>query len=185
MFYLAALDTDNERNKFELLYTQNIQLLTNIARKILLSEELADDAVHTTFLNAIEHKEEILRMSAIDFRRWSVVVLKNNCFDIRRKRKNIDTSVQLDADEVQEIANSQESIEDIIISMETYTSIMAVLAHLDPLNREIFQMKYVLGLSYAQICITCGLTTDQLNSRMERTRRKVRKLLKGVDNNYE
>jgi RNA polymerase sigma-70 factor (ECF subfamily) len=185
MFYLAALDSDKERDKFELLYTQNLQLLTNIARKVLLSEELADDAVHTTFLNALEHKEEIFRMSAIDFRRWSVVVLKNNCADIRRRRKNIDTAVQLDADWVQEIEVTQESVEENLIHKETYAYMIAALAQIDPLNRDIFQMKYILGATYAQICKVHGLTLEQLSSRMERTRRKIRKLLKGVNENHE
>jgi RNA polymerase sigma-70 factor (ECF subfamily) len=184
-FNLIALDTDNERDKFNLFYTQNKQLLTSIARKLLLSEELADDAVHTTFLKAMEHKEEIFRMSAIDFRRWSVVVLKNNCADIRRKRKNIDTAVQLDADWVEEIENSQESVEEIMIHKETYASMMVALAQLDPLNREIFQMKYILGMPYAEICKIHRLTIEQLSCRMERTRRKIRTLLKGVCENHE
>ena len=51
------------------------------------------------------------------------------------------------------------------------------LAGLEPDDREVFLLKEVAGLSYAEIATTCGLTPDAVRSRLHRTRLVLRKHL--------
>jgi RNA polymerase sigma-70 factor (ECF subfamily) len=53
----------------------------------------------------------------------------------------------------------------------------AALAALEEDDREVFLLKEVAGLSYAEIAATCGLTPDAVRSRLHRTRLALRKQL--------
>jgi RNA polymerase sigma-70 factor (ECF subfamily) len=53
----------------------------------------------------------------------------------------------------------------------------AALASLDDDDREVFLLKEVGGLSYAEIAEACGLTPDAVRSRLHRTRLTLRKHL--------
>jgi DNA-directed RNA polymerase specialized sigma24 family protein len=71
-FYIAALETDEERDGIKDLYERYHQLLMKVALKIVRSSDLAEDAVHETFLAAIEDKGKIILQPAVNFRNWSV-----------------------------------------------------------------------------------------------------------------
>jgi RNA polymerase sigma-70 factor (ECF subfamily) len=53
----------------------------------------------------------------------------------------------------------------------------AALATLDEDDREVFLLKEVGGLAYAEIAAACGLTPDAVRSRLHRTRLALRKHL--------
>lgn len=53
----------------------------------------------------------------------------------------------------------------------------AALATLGAEDREVFLLKEVAGLSYAEIAAACGLTPDAVRSRLHRTRLALRKQL--------
>jgi RNA polymerase sigma-70 factor (ECF subfamily) len=56
-------------------------------------------------------------------------------------------------------------------------SLDAALASLEEDDREIFLLKEVAGLSYAEIAEACGVTPDAVRSRLHRTRIALRKQL--------
>ena len=53
----------------------------------------------------------------------------------------------------------------------------AALGSLEADDREVFLLKEVAGLSYAEIARACGLTPDAVRSRLHRTRLNLRKQL--------
>lgn len=53
----------------------------------------------------------------------------------------------------------------------------AALASLDDDDREVFLLREVAGLNYAEIADACGLTADAVRSRLHRTRLALRKQL--------
>lgn len=53
----------------------------------------------------------------------------------------------------------------------------AALGTLETDDREVFLLKEVAGLSYAEIASACGLTPDAVRSRLHRTRLNLRKQL--------
>ena len=53
----------------------------------------------------------------------------------------------------------------------------AALGSLETDDREVFLLKEVAGLSYAEIASACGLTPDAVRSRLHRTRLTLRKQL--------
>jgi RNA polymerase sigma-70 factor (ECF subfamily) len=175
-FYLSALDTNEERDKLTRMYDLHKRELTRIAMNILRKPELAEDAVHDTFLEAIKHKDKIFSRSSTDFLRWCVVVVEGKCVDILRRRKHISESPSLDDEKTGEVSDDGEPLDIILTKREDYDLIRGCLPELDAENRQILWRKYVLGMSYKEIAEEMNMTPEQLTSRMARTKAKLRVL---------
>jgi RNA polymerase sigma factor (sigma-70 family) len=63
-----------------------------------------------------------------------------------------------------------------IIQKDNQAFFMKCLAELEPLNRQILEMKYVRGMSFDQICSELNMTFPQVNGRLARTRAKIKVL---------
>lgn len=61
---------------------------------------------------------------------------------------------------------------------ETTVAINEALAALDELDRDVFLMREIAGLSYDEIAQACDLTSDAVRSRIHRTRLRLRDHLK-------
>ena len=48
VFYLAALDSDDDKNKFEYIYRKYYRFMLHTAAGIIKNPTLAEDAVHET-----------------------------------------------------------------------------------------------------------------------------------------
>ncbi|MVB10008.1 hypothetical protein CAFE_06790 [Caprobacter fermentans] len=59
IFFLSMLETDEDKNKFTLLYEKYRKLLFYVANQILKDDYLSEDAVHQTFLKIIDNLEKI------------------------------------------------------------------------------------------------------------------------------
>jgi RNA polymerase sigma-70 factor (ECF subfamily) len=178
--YIAALDTEDERDRLRELYDRYHKLLMKVAFKIVRSPDLAEDAVHETFLAAIEDKNRIFLQSAVNFRNWSVIVVRNKCFDILREYKNFDDSVRLESEsgtDMSDIPSDDAPVDRGLIQGDEKAILMKCLAELEPLNRQILEMKYVRGMSFAEICSELNMTFPQVNGRLARTREKVKAML--------
>jgi RNA polymerase sigma-70 factor (ECF subfamily) len=177
---MAALETDEERYNLKDLYERYHQLLMKVALKIVRSPDLAEDAVHETFLAAIEDKNKIFSQSSVNFRNWSVIVVRNKCFDILREYKNFDDSVRLESEsgtDMSDVPSDDAPLDRELIQRDDKAILMKCLAELEPLNRQILEMKYVRGMSFAEICSELNMTFPQVNGRLARTREKVKMLL--------
>jgi RNA polymerase sigma-70 factor (ECF subfamily) len=174
--YLSALETDEERDKLEYIYTTYKRLFMSIALNILHSQERAEDAVHNTFLSLIERKEKFLSKTPIDLRNWCGLVLRGHCIDVLRRNKHYGGGIPLDSDDTHELADESEPFDLRLTKREDYERLAGCISRLDPLNKQILEMKYVLDMSFDEISRELGMTVAQLNSRLARTRAKIKKL---------
>ncbi|MDR2356582.1 MAG: sigma-70 family RNA polymerase sigma factor [Oscillospiraceae bacterium] len=173
-FYISALESDGERDRFAYLYEQNFRLLTKAAYRILRSNELAEEAVHDAFVRVLERKEKFLSLDAVNFRNLCVRIVRNRCIDILRRGKPLKDAVRLDAEGAPELASGEAPSDLRIETREDYERLMDCVAELEPLSRQILEMKYIHGMSFADICSELGMTFPQVNGRLARTRAKVR-----------
>jgi len=176
MMYLTALDTSEERDRLSYLYDKYYQLLIKTALKILGDIGLAEDAVHETFLAAIESDKKIYLQDEVNFRNWSVIVVRSKCYDILRKKNKSENAVQLDADDTPELESNELPLDIQITNREDYEKLTVCIAELEPLNRHILEMKYVLGMSFEKICSELNMTFPQVNGRLARTRAKLKSM---------
>ena len=177
--------SENENEKFTVLYETNKNALTYIALKFIKDIELANDAVSETFLAALKNKKEILAKSSLNFSKWAVVTVKNKCRDIKRRRKKIDLTISLDETQSGEIASKDEPLDLYVIRREGAKLLTDCLNELDPDIRLILEMKYYYDMTYDEISKKTGLTVWQVKGRSERARAKLKQLLaqRGVSRN--
>lgn len=62
-------------------------------------------------------------------------------------------------------------------SQDTTLEVTDALGQLDPLDRDVFLMREVAGLSYAEIAAACDVTPDAVRSRIHRARLQLREYL--------
>lgn len=175
LVYLFALETEQERHNLTELYEANKAMLLRYALKITSNQEMAEDAVHNTFLSVIKHKETLLSLPNKDFRIRAIIIVKNKCIDLLRRQKAYTDST---LDEIEYDLDSREpAIDDQIIIRDEYDAIRRNINSLDEISRQVLEMKYILGMSYKEIGAKLGMTPKHVGTRIERAKAKVRKLI--------
>ena len=59
VFYLASLDSDTEKDKFEYIYRKYYLFMLRTASTIIKNSSLAEDAVHETFIQILKEIDDI------------------------------------------------------------------------------------------------------------------------------
>jgi len=157
------------------LYHENKHLLMMYALKILRNEQMAEDAVHNSFLSIIKNKDKYLDLDCRDFRRLAVVIVRNKCIDILRTQKHYSNKSM---DELEIFLGSNEtSVEQQVETASEYEIIRKHLNSIDEISKQVLIMKYAIGMSYKEIAGELGMTPKHVDTRIMRAKKKVRKLL--------
>ena len=170
------LETEQERKKMTEIYEEHRHALMMYAFKITGNQEMAEDAVHNTFISIIKQKEKYFNLSGSDFRFSSVSIVKNKCIDLLRKQ-NFFENVPFEEAEFF-IESAERSVEEQVIASSEYEAMRGHLKSIDEISRQVLVMKYYLGLSYKEIGEELGMTTKHVETRISRAKSKVRKLVK-------
>jgi RNA polymerase sigma-70 factor (ECF subfamily) len=180
MLMFMALDSDEERERVEYLYNAYKGLLMHKALHMLGSQTLAEEALADTFIEAMDDPGKIFSKSEIDFRNWSVVVIERKCISILRKEtsknKSLGNVLDIDDADIPDIQSDYIDINDFLVNKEVYGKLTEFLGKLSDINRQIIRMKYFEDKTIQQISLAIGLSITQINSRLERTRKKLRKM---------
>jgi RNA polymerase sigma-70 factor (ECF subfamily) len=177
LFFLSALETEDERTKLTYYYEKYGALLAKIAMEYLNSHSLAEDAVHNTFLTIIKNKEKILSLPEAKFRNWCVIIVRSRCVDILRRNKHYNEGVSLDSEDAPELASEQSQPDEIVFKNEQASDLERCLPKLSLQARTILEMKYLLGMSFTDICKEMNMTFDQVNGILRRARVKMKSLM--------
>lgn len=172
LFYLAVLSTPEERQKLSFFYEKFKRRLISTALSFTHNQAMAEDAVHNTFISAINHRDKLSSMTEKDFLKWSVIVVKRKCIDILRKDKRYSSTPIEDMGEF--MSADTIPVDEYVIQQDTYKRLKGHIAELDDTSRQILVMKYDLQMSMNEIADVLGFTTTQVNSRIARARAKVR-----------
>jgi RNA polymerase sigma-70 factor (ECF subfamily) len=169
----SILETQDEKDRIEHIYLKYRQLYMDIANKVLRNPDVADDIVYDTFLTIIEHKDEVFHKSELEFKRWSVMVLENKCRNYLRKQGKTPETV-----DITECEDLIEDYSDIPIEIQIETKedcekISLCLEELSELNCQIVKMYYFQHLKIKEIAAILDMSVEQINSRLERSRRKL------------
>lgn len=83
--YLAMIETEEERSKFEKIYIQYRRLMYTVTFRVLNNSEDAEDAVHTAFIR-IAKNIEIINDDVGSLTGLMITMARNTAIDIYRKR---------------------------------------------------------------------------------------------------
>lgn len=86
-FYLQMIDTDEGKNKFEMVYTKYKDLLYYIAHTILKDVQLSEDAVQDAFFALAKNMKNFQSQSCNQIRNYLIIIVRNAAYRIYNQNK--------------------------------------------------------------------------------------------------
>jgi RNA polymerase sigma-70 factor (ECF subfamily) len=171
--YLATLQTAEEKEKIILLYEENYEFLIKYANMLSADNSLSEDIVHNFFCKVIEQKDKYLKFNSKDFQRYGITSIRHLFLNELRNHKKEIVSDEI----IEEIPDDNTPIEFLIEDKEDILLLQESLSQLTPLNREVIDCKYGLGMKISEIANELNLTENQVNSSLKRSRTKLKSII--------
>lgn len=172
-FYLAIIDTQEKRDKFERLFHQYERLLKYTAQNILWDEHLAEDAVQETFIRIIGCLNKIDESDTHKTAGFLVTVVKNISYDIKRKQSKASPEHSLEEmleqdDDPEDRASRPDTL---LLRREEEEMIMGAIRCLPSDYRYILSLKYAHGCNGAQIAALLDCSEELARVKLSRARK--------------
>ena len=166
-FFLTMLESDEERQRFVLIYEQYHERMEHVALRILEKQHDAEDAVQNAFLQVIHHFEKISTIPCEELPFWLISIVKNEALMILRKNRNI---VPLE---------DWDGFEKSISDTSEYIALVELFRQLPETYRAVLEMKILIGYTDKEIASRLGISETAVSSRASRGRSLLRKLVEG------
>lgn len=166
-FFLAMLESDEERQRFVLIYEQYHERMEHVALRILEKQHDAEDAVQNAFLQVIHHFEKTSTISCEELPFWLISIVKNEALMILRKNRNI---VPLE---------DWDGFEKSVSDTSEYMALVELFRQLPETYRAVLEMKILIGYTDKEIASRLGISETAVSSRASRGRSLLRKLVEG------
>ena len=163
VFYLSLLKDDEDKSKFTDLYIKYSKLMKYAALQKLDDEQLAEDAVHTAFLNIIKSFYMVEDVDSHKTKRLLVVVTENVAIDMLRKNKRYS---KISYEELEPILSIEPDMLDNIAVQE----LVEKITELPEIYRNVLELRAYHGLSEKQISAVLGVEYATVRKRLERAR---------------
>ena len=132
---LAALESDEDRQKFIEIYEQYHAQMERTAMRILKEQSDVEDAVQNAFMQMIRHFEKIFEIPCEELPFWIISIVKNESRIILRKNQRTVPMENWDG--------FIKSIDDII----GYTELVDLFTRLPETYRSVLELKMLHGYS--------------------------------------
>lgn len=178
LIYLAMIESDEDKSKFEQLYNTYKQTMFYVANNILKDEYLSEDAVHQAFMRIIDHFDKIGEIKSHKTKGFIVIITERIAIDIYRKRKK-QNAVSFEEVEfgIGEIAATVEDI----IEHNNYNPIAIAIASLPANYTSVLRLKYSHGYSDEEIAKILLISEDNVRQRIVRAKKKLAKVLEEME----
>lgn len=161
LIYLAALDSGDDKRKFERLYRAYRELMFQVARKVLRRDEDAEDAVHQAFLKLAEEPALLPAEPGPRARALLVTVVERKAIDLWRARQRHPTE---ELDETTLVYDRP---------IEPDGTLAAAMAALPPRYREVLLLKFYNGYSNGEIGRLLWLDTANVSQLLHRGKQRL------------
>lgn len=179
MIYLMMIESDEDKNKFEILYEKYRNLMYKVAFGVVKDEYFAEDAVHDTFVKIAKNMSKIGDVEDKKTRNFIMVVTKNTALDSYRKRtKSAEQEISVnelnDLDSYAACDSAEEDYED-----STENRVLDIIRNMSDGYKNVFLLKYVNGLSNGEIAEVLGITEATIRKRLSRGKEIIENILEG------
>lgn len=164
IFLLTALESEEDRRKFTVIYEQHHTRLENVAMGMLKNQTDAEDAVQNAFMQIIRHFEKIFEIPCEELPFWLISIVKNEALMILRKRSRIVSLPEL------------ESLTEAAEAVSEYSELVELFRQLPDTYRAILEMKILFGYSVRDIAKRLGVSETAVSTRASRGRALLREI---------
>lgn len=177
--YIKRLKAGKE-DALDYIVDNYLSLVKGTVYKVLapLSDEgIIEECINDVFLSVWNNVSKF-HGDSIDFKKWVYTIAKFKAIDyyrakVRRTETILDTIEIID----------DNSAEDSFISMENENNVINLINGLEPIDRDIFILKFFLGYKSEDIAMKLCITKASVDNRIYRGKRKLRE--KAVNLNLE
>jgi len=169
LIYLLAIESEEERSKFEQLYFQYRGLMYHVAMRILNNPHSAEDAVHQAFLSIIENLKKISEVQCPKTRSYIVIIVERKAIDIIRANSKI---VDIDF---------EDTIAGISIPLPGDSGVADAMAVLPARYREILLLHYDNGFNTKEIAKMLSMKRGSVQKLLWRAKDSLRKQIEKED----
>jgi RNA polymerase sigma-70 factor (ECF subfamily) len=168
--YIKRLKAGHE-DALDYIIDNYLPLVKGAVYKVLgvfKDEGLLEECINDVFLSVWNNAGKF-QGDNTNFKQWIFAVSKFRAIDFYRKKiKNAE--MILDAIEI----SSEKSIEDEIVTKENEKEILKLINELEPMDREIFILKFFLGYKAEEIAIKLNVTKASIDNRIYRGKKKLK-----------
>ncbi len=126
--YLQLLNTQQDKDKFVILYQRYFQPLYSTAFEILKDHAASEDVVHETFLILIDHIDKVDEQASMKTWNYLATIVRRLCIDSLRKQKK---TILRDMESESAWAVSNDDIESDFIGKEMTEQVKNLIQQLD------------------------------------------------------
>ena len=174
LIYLSLIESDEEKEKFEIIYTEYRNLMYCVANRILENPQDSEDVVHQAFLKVIDVLDKISHAKSPQTRGLVVTIVERKAIDLYRRRKRI-AFLPLDETYFSNVSSTE-------ADMIADKSIIAqAIAGLSDIYRQVIVLKYDCGLSSHEIALVLDMTDANAKKTIQRAKAKLQKILEEME----
>ena len=165
MIYLSAIETPEEKIKFEELYYRYRGFMLKAVKRVLRGDQDAEDAVHNAFLSIARNMKILPEMDSPKLKGFLYIVAEHKAIDILRERKRRENEEPLD-----------EEAPLCVSAGAGERSLDWCIAQLPPRYQEIILLKYSHGYSTREIASIMGISFQAASKLDQRAKARLREL---------
>lgn len=157
--YLAMLGTEEDRERFTLLYEAYEKRLYAVALKILANPAQAEDAAQQAWLQVLRNWERVKELEWESAGKYLAVAAKNAALDLLKKER---WSASMPEEWNPPALEDGES---------EYRRLVALILSLPEAYRRVLELKYVMEESNQAIARRLGMKESTVSTRVQRGRK--------------
>lgn len=167
---------------FDTLVKRALPQVWRFARRMVGSDDEAEDVVQETFVKAWRYLPRFERGK--NFRTWVLSIARNTAIDMLRKKRGITLS-RFDDDEggnvlIDTLADDELLPDELAVRAENAETLERVIVQLPDPAREIILLRYQEGLTFEEIAESIGEPLNTVKSRGRRALVALKKLLEKI-----
>jgi RNA polymerase sigma-70 factor (ECF subfamily) len=172
-FYLAAIESQEDRDLFTDLYNDYRDYMFHMANRILEDEYTAENIVHDAFVRMIENIDKFNLRNGHKTKGLIGIIVDGLAKDEYRRRKRI---ASLD-DELEELYTPPPGIDDQVLQRDQYAQLLKYINQLDTIYSDTFLLKHEHQFTFKEIAEITGVPEATVRQRLRRAKIKLRTLL--------
>lgn len=176
MIYLMMIDSQEDRNKFIIIYEKYCDAMIKYANHILKDVHLSEDVVHESFVKIAKHINKIGDVDTKETKNFIMIITRNTALDEYRKRiKNWENVIFMDEEKYADLLVSKDSVD-----TEPENELVHIIKNMDSKYSDLFLLKYVNKLSNKEIASVLKISEEAIRQRLSRGRNIIEKQLEGM-----
>lgn len=170
IFYLALIEDQAGRKKFEQLYEKYHNLMYHRAYEILNDEQIAEDAVSEALIKLAINIDKVGEAESASAKAFTMQILEHTAIDLYRKRRK-EMERYRDLEEIKEILTVPEP------ENWSGSALAKAILELPFENRQVILLKYAQGYDNAEIAALLDFTVAKVEKLLSRGKRKLQQNL--------